>query len=181
MAIIQNDTAGSALGRRGFLKTSAAAAAIAVTGGAIIHSGEAWGLEAKALTPAAMRTLVVLARDIFPHDRLADKFYAVAVKGWDEKAAADAAAKAMVLGGIATLDAIAQSSHGTAYADVAWEADRVAILRQAEGGAFFQAVHGGLVVSLYNNPDVWPLFGYQGESASKGGYIKRGFNDIEWL
>ena len=29
--------------------------------------------------------------------------------------------------------------------------------------------------------EVWPIFGYEGESYSKGGYIERGFNDIEWL
>jgi hypothetical protein len=28
---------------------------------------------------------------------------------------------------------------------------------------------------------VWPAFGYEGESASKGGYISRGFDDITWL
>ena len=39
----------------------------------------------------------------------------------------------------------------------------------------------GLVVSLYNQPEVWPAFGYEGESASKGGYIARGFGDIAWL
>ncbi len=46
---------------------------------------------------------------------------------------------------------------------------------------FFQAVRGGLVVSLYNQKEIWPLFGYEGESFSKGGYIERGFNDIEWI
>ncbi|TIP32839.1 MAG: gluconate 2-dehydrogenase subunit 3 family protein, partial [Mesorhizobium sp.] len=29
--------------------------------------------------------------------------------------------------------------------------------------------------------ELWPIFGYEGESYSKGGYITRGFNDIEWL
>ena len=38
-----------------------------------------------------------------------------------------------------------------------------------------------MVVSLYNQPEVWEKFGYEGESASKGGYIKRGFDDIQWL
>jgi hypothetical protein len=28
---------------------------------------------------------------------------------------------------------------------------------------------------------VWPIFGYEGESYSKGGYIKRGFDDIDWI
>jgi hypothetical protein len=28
---------------------------------------------------------------------------------------------------------------------------------------------------------MWKVLGYEGESASKGGYINRGFNDIDWL
>jgi hypothetical protein len=42
-------------------------------------------------------------------------------------------------------------------------------------------VRGNLVTGIYNNKEVWPLFGYEGESASKGGYINRGFNDVAWL
>ena len=42
-------------------------------------------------------------------------------------------------------------------------------------------VGGGLVVGLYNQKEIWPIFGYEGESFSKGGYIDRGFDDIAWL
>ncbi len=37
------------------------------------------------------------------------------------------------------------------------------------------------MVSLYNQQEVWAILGYEGESASKGGYINRGFDDIDWL
>ena len=39
----------------------------------------------------------------------------------------------------------------------------------------------GLVVSLYNQTEIWPKFGYEGSSAEHGGYLHRGFNDIDWL
>ena len=55
------------------------------------------------------------------------------------------------------------------------------LLREIEESAFFQQIRGGLVTGLYNQKEVWPLFGYEGESYSKGGYIERGFNDINWL
>lgn len=84
-------------------------------------------------------------------------------------------------GGVAALDAAAKAAYGVAYADVGWEADRVALLRHIQDGAFFQGIRSDLVVSLYNQKEVWPLFGYEGESASKGGYVNRGFNDIKWL
>ena len=43
------------------------------------------------------------------------------------------------------------------------------------------ARHGDLIVSLYNQKELWPKFGYEGSSAEHGGYIKRGFADIDWL
>jgi len=168
------------LDRRQFL-AGAGMAALVISGTAVMHTGEAWGLEVNNLKPEAMRTLIKMARDIYPHDRLADRFYAVAMKVYDEKSGSDSATKQMVEKGVAELDEFAQKKHGVPYADVGWESERVGLLRQIEGGPFFQAVRGGLVVSLYNNKEVWPAFGYEGESASKGGYINRGFNDITWL
>ncbi len=67
------------------------------------------------------------------------------------------------------------------YAQVAWENDRVALLQRIETSAFFQQIRGDLIASLYNNKEVWPRFGYEGSSAEHGGYIKRGFADIDWL
>lgn len=166
--------------RRAFLARSAATA-IVVSSGALICASEAWGLEVKTLKPETARTLIVLARDIYPHDRLADKFYAVAVKGYDEKAGKDPATLASFEEGVAALDAAAKAAHGVPYADVGWEAQRVALLRNIQDGVFFQGIRSDLVVSLYNQKEVWPLFGYEGESASKGGYINRGFSDIQWL
>jgi hypothetical protein len=72
------------------------------------------------------------------------------------------------------------AGHGS-YLGTGWEVDRVALLRQIESSAFFQAVRGGLVVGLYYQKEVWPVFGYEGESFSQGGYIERGFDDIAWL
>ncbi len=168
------------LDRRAFL-ARAAVSAVVVSNGALLCASEAWGLEVKALKPETARTLVKLARDIYPHDRLADKFYAVAVKGYDEKAAKDPAVLAAFEGGVAALDASAKDGHGVAYADVGWESERVELLRPIQHGAFFQGIRSDLIVSLYNQKEVWPLFGYEGESASKGGYVHRGFNDIQWL
>ena len=163
------------LGRRQLLK-GAAASGIVIMSSALISPSEAWGLEVKVLKPETMRTLLLMARDIFPHDRLADRYYVVACKGYDDEATKD-----LVEDGITTLDSLASAKHGTGYAGIGWEADRVAVLRQVEGSPLFQKVRGDMVVSLYNQQEIWPMFGYEGESASKGGYIDRGFDDIDWL
>jgi hypothetical protein len=178
------DPAGSvarpALDRRQFIAGSTAAA-IVISGGSLIHSAEAWGLEVKALKPDTMLTLIKMARDIYPHDRLADRFYAVAMKSYDEKSGKDAAFKADVEKNVAEVNAIAAKQFKQPYAQVGWESQRVNLLRAIQKGKFFQGIRSGLVVSLYNQPEVWPVFGYEGESASQGGYIARGFGDIAWL
>ena len=167
------------LDRRSFM-AGTATAAIVVAGGALIHAGEAWGLEVKNLKPETMRTLIKMARDIYPHDRVADKFYAIAVKGFDDKAS-DETVKKGIEDGVAGLDAAAKAAHGVGYADVGWEGQRTKLLEGIQTTPFFQGVRGAMVVSLYNQQEVWPLFGYEGESAAKGGYINRGFNDLNWL
>jgi hypothetical protein len=67
------------------------------------------------------------------------------------------------------------------YLAAGWEEDRVKVLQSVETTPFFQTVRSGLVTGLYNQKEIWPIFGYQGESFSQGGYIDRGFNDIDWL
>ena len=125
-----------------------------------------------------MATLIQMARDIYPHDQVADKFYAIAVKTHDEQSGKDSAHKDLIESGIADLD---NRSGDGGYRGLGWEEERVEVLKQIEDTPFFQAIRGGLVVGLYNQKELWPVFGYEGESYSKGGYINRGFDDIEWL
>ncbi|MEO0620749.1 MAG: Twin-arginine translocation pathway signal [Pseudomonadota bacterium] len=159
----------------------AASAALVVGAGFVASSTEAWAMEVKALKPATMATLVQMARDIYPHDHVPDQHYAAAVKGHDDAAAGDDAVREMIEGGVDGLDTMAAGQGHGSYLGTGWEIDRVAMLRQIEGSPFFQTIRGGLVVGLYNQKDLWPLFGYEGESYSKGGYIAHGFDDIAWL
>ncbi len=173
------NTTGSRAGltRRELLSRSMAVGAVFVVGtGFIASSTAAWAMEVTALKPETMATLVQMARDIYPHDRIADEFYAIAVKGYDNAEMAE-----MVEAGIAALNAAAKGKGHASYLESGWERDRVDILRGMEESAFFQTVRGGLVTGLYNQKAVWPLFGYEGESHSQGGYIARGFDDISWI
>ncbi len=176
-----NEDACAGLTRRALLRGSAATglgALLIVSGRAVICPSQAWGLETASLKPETMATLIQMARDIYPHDQIADRFYAIAVKSHDEKAVSDEGYRDLIEGGIGDLD---QRAGGSGYRGLGWEEERVAVLHQIEDSSFFQTVRGGLVVSLYNQKEIWPLFGYEGESYSKGGYIDRGFDDIEWL
>jgi hypothetical protein len=165
------------LSRRALLSRAVAGVAtVAIGANFVCATDAAWALELAHLKPETMASLIVMARDIYPHDRLADSTYATAVKGYDTAEAA-----AAVEEGIAALDAAAQAAGHASYAAVPWEIERVAILRGMEDTPFFQTVRGGLITGLYNQKEVWPLFGYEGESYSQGGYINRGFDDITWI
>ena len=177
MVTVYNRSQG--VSRRELLKRGTAAGAmLVVSGSAVLSTTEAWGVETAGLKPETMATLIQMARDIYPHDQVPDKFYAVAVKSHDEFAAKDPKHKEMIEAGIADLDTKAGDG---GYSGLLWEEERVQLLQQIEETPFFQTVRGGLVVGLYNQKEVWPIFGYEGESYSKGGYIARGFDDIEWL
>jgi hypothetical protein len=172
----------SKFNRRVFLQGAATTVpAVAIATSAGLGVGEAWAEDATALTPATLKTLVKVARDIYPHDFLGDSHYITAIKPWDGKAAKDPAVKSLLTDGVARLDQEANDRHKVPYSQVAWENDRVALLQRIEQSAFFQKIRGDLVVSLYNQKELWPKFGYEGSSAEHGGYIQRGFADIDWL
>ena len=165
------------LTRRALLGRAVAAGALAVMGAGFIAAPDAaWAMEVSVISPDEMATLLQMARDIYPHDQVADAFYAVAVKGYDSEASKD-----LVAAGVAELNAAAVAQGHADYLSIGWEEDRVKVLQAIEGGVFFQTIRAGLVTGLYNQKEVWPIFGYEGESFSKGGYIDRGFDDINWL
>jgi hypothetical protein len=163
--------------RRVVLQGSAVAVP-AVAAGMTITADAAWAQGAKNLAPATLTTLARAARDIYPHDRLADAYYIAAVSGYDS---GKSEVRELMTKGCAALDAEARKRHGKPFVSVAAETDRVAILTANQDTPFFAKLRSDLVVSLYNQKAVWPKFGYEGSSADKGGYINRGFNDINWV
>ena len=169
--------------RRVFLRgaaTTPAAAAVAAAG-LTIGPDAAWATDLRSLAPATMTVLARAARDIYPHDRLADRYYIAAVLPYDDQAAKDAALKSLLEQGAAQLDAEAKRRFGRDYIRLGSEEQRVQVLRAVEKGAFFQKLRGDLVVTLYNQKEVWPKLGYEGSSYEHGGYLHRGFDDIDWL
>ena len=171
------------LSRRGFLAGGAATiAAVAVSGTNLLADPQAASAaDAVALNADESRTLLKFTRDLFPHDRLEDSFYAKSIAPLQDEAAKDAATRKLLAGGIAQLNAATMVSAGKLFADVPDENVRVAAMKQIEGGAFFAKVYGGAMTPLYNQPELWPKFGYEGPSSALGGYINRGFSDIDWL
>ena len=169
--------------RREFLRGGAAAAPAAALAmaGASITPEAAWAEDARNLKPATIATLVKAARDIFPHDRIPDRNYIAAIVPYDDRAGSDTALKTLLEDGVASLDDEAQRRFKRDYLRVGAEEQRVEVLKAVEATPFFRKLRGDLVVSFYNQKSVWPKFGYEGSSFEHGGYLERGFNDIDWL
>jgi hypothetical protein len=173
-----------ALSRRTFLQSSGLGA-IGVTmipiASLVAIPAESYAQNFTALTADVGKTLLKMARDIFPHDRIPDEHYMAVLAPYVTEAAGNPELKSLMTTGVTNLDAVSMTRFGKAYAEIPAEGDRVSLLYGIEQTEFFQKVRSDLKSQLYNNQAVWPLFGYEGSSWDKGGYLHRGFDDIDWL
>ncbi len=166
--------------RRTFLRLTGGAAAVAAlmsTGVSLVPvsaEAELWGLELQALNEHEAMTVLKVARRIFPHKTLADVYYAGVVKALDEDAQKSADTAKLLKDGVAALD----KAVGTKWIDLSAGYQLATLQAQPK---LFDTVKGKAVVAIYNNPLVWRHFGYEGSSFEYGGYIRRGFNDLNWL
>jgi hypothetical protein len=59
--------------------------------------------------------------------------------------------------------------------------ERLADARAIEGSELFELVRATAVVEVYSDAATWRALGYEGPSFAKGGYLHRGFDDLDWL
>lgn len=123
--------------------------------------------ETAALSARAAATITAMARAMFPHDALPDEVYArVSAKLGEATESA-----ATINFGVAGLPGFAERS----------PLEQAQALREIEGSEFFELVRSTAVVEIYSDPRTWAAFGYEGPSFDKGGYLHRGFDDLDWL
>jgi hypothetical protein len=115
-----------------------------------------------ALSEETAQAIVRAARAMYPHDDLPDDVYRRVADKLGEAAADDAEAAKTIEDGTAALG----------------DGDD---LSKIEGMPFFELVRSTAVVEVYSDQRTWELLGYEGPSFDKGGYLERGFNDLDWL
>jgi hypothetical protein len=167
------------ISRRDFLKTSGivvTAAALGTGTAALIIPDQSWAATLEVFDEHQAATLLHLTREIFPHQGMADIYYAVVVRDLDAEAQGDAATAKLLKDGVAELD----QALGIPWTQLS-EGYRAEVLATRTDSAWFNKVRGKAVVSLYNNDLAWRYFGYEGPSFPRGGYIIRGFDDLNWL
>ena len=81
---------------------------------------------------------------------------------------------------VAGLEKLRDASHNAAWKDVP-EVERVAILSSMQDSPFFGVVRAKTLQVLLRDPATFAIVGYGGSSIRYGGYIRRGFDDINWL
>ena len=116
-------------------------------------------------------TLVKVLRVVYPHPQFPDGPYQRCAEAVRDGAQTDLAA------GLARLDQLAGGSFLAADEASA----RGIVDGLGEDPDFLLPVHSVSVNTLYDDHEVWDLLGYEGASFEKGGYVNRGFNDLDWL
>ena len=123
------------------------------------------------LTAEQAATLVRLLRVAYPHPSFPDAPYQRTAKSVQ-----DADTDHLLAAGLAELDKIA----GGNFAALS-DAEATAAVERIADSAFFKLIHSTTVVALYDDKEVWEILGYEGASYDKGGYLHRGFDDLDWL
>ena len=123
-----------------------------------------------ALDEHQMASLTRLLRGMYPHDQFPEGPYERCAGVVRDEAQTDLPA------GLARLDQLA----GGAFKD-ADDASLRRLVDELGQDDFLLAVHSVAVNTLYDDHDVWTILGYEGASYEKGGYINRGFDDLDWL
>jgi hypothetical protein len=59
--------------------------------------------------------------------------------------------------------------------------ERAEIVRGQVGTPFFGFLHWTTAEIVMRDPVLWEKLGYQGSAIEQGGYLHRGFDDIDWL
>jgi hypothetical protein len=113
---------------------------------------------------------------LYPHDALPDAVYARVSAKLDEAAGEDAAQAQTINEGAADLDGRGDQPFVERSAE-----QQLADAKAIAGSDFFELVRSTAVVEIYSDAQTWAAFGYEGPSFEKGGYIDRGFDDLDWL
>ncbi|MFI7481808.1 hypothetical protein ACH9EU_05255 [Kocuria sp. M1R5S2] len=142
----------------------------------MVYPAKYSALNALALTDEAKRTLTRVIRVAFPHPQIPDGPY----ERMTEKIVAEAEGstwfRMALTQGLLTLNSLSDRPFTELDDDAALK-----VLKRIADLEFFGFVRRTTVLHFYDDPEVWEALGYEGESFSKGGYLHRGFDDLDWL
>lgn len=133
-------------------------------------------LNAVELTEEARTTLVRVLRVSFPHECVPDGPYERTAETILTEARNETWFRMALAQGLLSLNQMAGGDFRDLDDDAALRA-----LRRVEGTEFFGFIRRTAVLNLYDDAEVWEALGYEGPSFDQGGYLHRGFDDLDWL
>lgn len=142
----------------------------------LIRISSAWAQATPEQSPQLASTLGRMARLLYPHASVPDNVYAGVVDGIMAAVADDPQMSANLDEAASQLD----QARGTDFFQLD-EASQLAVMTDLQQQPFFEAIRFQVLARLYSNPEVWKVINYPGPSVQLGGYVDRGFNDIDWL
>ena len=160
--------------RRRFLLSAITFSAVIATGTGWLRVSSAWAQGA--LDGDAVEKLVRMARLLFPHDAIPDEVYSDVLQDILAAAAADPRLQSHLTDAVTALDEV----HQTQWFDLD-DALQHSALQAIEDTPYFAAIKINVSSRFYNHAKVWEHIGYPGPSVQFGGYVDKGFDDIDWL
>lgn len=139
-------------------------------------AGAAAKTPVKTISAGDVAALRLLCKRLLPLQRLGERSYDSVVKTLQVQAGSNPELARQLVEGSAQFRR--RFGRGWRNAKAPVMAD---YLRSIETTPFFKALYNATLFTLINHPTVWAVTGYEGESFSKGGYRRRGFNDLDWL
>lgn len=127
-------------------------------------------------TPEARSILVRVIKVAFPHRGVPDGPYERMADRIIELANESTWFRMKLIQGIATLNSLA----GGTFTDLD-DAGATQALRHIENTDFFGFIRRTTILEMYEDEEIWEVLGYEGPSFDKGGYLDRGFDDLDWL
>ena len=113
---------------------------------------------------------------LFPHPRLDKGVYEQVTQQVSDKVAQSAELTVMMKNAMESLSGNARENRAALP-----DREKVGLLEKIQHTPFFQFVLNETLSGVYRHPLTWELLGFEGSSLEFGGYINRGFNDIDWL
>ena len=164
--------------RRRFI-VAAVTASGAVASGlnlALLQNASAWASATDDDSTASANVLARMVRLYYPHDNVADDVYVQTVDSILSAAASDPQLQQLLDVAHAALDSAGDHRFTELDAE-----SQLAAMTKVQDEAFFTAIKFQVLARFYAHPEVWKAMNYPGSSVEHGGYVERGFNDIDWL
>lgn len=158
------------IARREFIRLTAGLALVSLGGRA--------GADETATPPlnGGGKILPDVVYQLFPHERLSKDVYEQVTEQLSERISQSGELTAMLDDAMGVL-----SGNSPEAWFVLPEREKTQALETIQHTPFFQFVLNETLGGVYRHPLTWELLGYEGSSLEFGGYIDRGFNDIDWL